>query len=302
MGENSSEEGTPSIRIDRQPTAAVFKMLASDIRVEILETLGDPPGRAMSFSDLYECVSVADSGNFNYHLDELLGTFVRKDDEQYLLSHAGEQVFGAIEAGTYQAEATVDPTAFGGTCQLCGGDMVFEYAQERAKVFCRACEKGRAFPFPPARLADYEVDELPAASARWYRTTVKRVLDGFCPVCAGQMEGELVHGARTAESPPEPAMASFDCANCGKTVPLSAATIATFHPIVEGFLFEHGFDTRRSPHSEVWDALDDSSERTRSQDPLSVEVSFTHDGERVSGVVDAAATLEAVERTQVDEE
>lgn len=302
MENESSEDATGgsalSITIERQPSAEVFKMLASDARVEILETLGDPPGSGMSFSDLYDRVSVTDSGNFNYHLDELLGTFVRKEGEQYLLSHAGEQVLGAIEAGTYQAEATVDPTEFGGTCQLCGGDMVFEYAQERVQIYCGDCEKGRAFPFPPARLADYGIEELPAASARWYRTTVKRVLDEFCPVCAGRMVGELVHGVRSSASPTEPAMAAFSCENCGKTVPLSAATIVTFHPIVEGFLFEHGFDTRSGPHSEIWDSLDDSSERTRSRDPLSVEVAFTHDGETVTTVVDEAATIERVERTR----
>jgi len=304
MGDDSQErttDETGSVTVERQPSAEVFKLLASDARIEILEALGDPPGRSMSFSALYERTSIKDSGNFSYHLNELLGTFVRKDDGEYLLSHAGEQVFGSIEAGTYQAVATVDATEFGGTCQLCGGDMLFEYANERAKVYCAACEKGRAFPFPPARLSDYDLEALPAASARWYRTLVKRILDGFCPVCAGRMTGELVHGPRPAETPTDPAMASFTCDNCGKAAALSAATIATFHPIFEGFLFEHGFDTRSGPHSEVWDALADTTERTHTRDPLSVEVTFTHEGETVTGIIDANATITAVERQQVDD-
>lgn len=294
----STEDGGHALSIETRPSANVFKTLANETRIEILETLGDPPGRELSFAALYDAVDVDDSGNFTYHLNQLLGTFVRKDDDAYLLSHAGEQVFGAIEAGTYQAEATLEATEFGGTCQLCGGTLLFEYAEEKSSVYCDECGKGRSFPFPPSQLSAYDIEELPAVTARWYRTRVQRIIDGFCPVCAGQMNGELRHGVNPETEPPEPSLATFTCENCGKDVQLSGATIATFHPVFEGFLFEHGFDTRSGPHSEVWALLDDTTERTHSGDPLSVEVTFTHDGEQVTGLIDADATMTNVERQQ----
>lgn len=293
---DSTETGEHPIDIEIESSAAAFEMLASGTRIEILEALGDPPGETMSFAELYEVVDIDDSGNFSYHLNKLLGTFVRKENEEYLLSHAGEQVFGSVRAGTYQAEATIEPTTFGGTCQLCGGELVCEYTQELVRVYCDECERGRSFPFPPRCLPDYGVAELPAVSARWYRTRVKRILDRFCPLCAGEMRGELVQGVNEESDPPEPSLATFTCLTCGKQVHLTGATIATFHPVFEGFLFEHGFDTRRGPHSEVWGSLDDTTETTHTRDPLSVEVTFTHDGDVVTGFVDADASLTNVER------
>lgn len=286
--------GTQSV--ERQSAAAVFKLLASETRVEILEALGDPPGTVRSFSELFDAVEMADSGNFTYHLNELVGTFVRKHDDEYGLTHAGEQVVGSIHAGTYTAEAAVEPTSTGDTCLLCEGPLVFEYADETARVYCDDCGKGRAFSFPPGCLSACDPGELPAVSARWYRTHVQRILDGFCPLCAGRMDGELTRGVRTDRTPPEPALATFECGQCGNVQTVSAATIVTFHPVVEGFLFEHGFDTREGPHSTVWAELDDTAERERSSDPLTVEVTFTKNEETVVGVVGPGATVTSVER------
>jgi hypothetical protein len=293
--------GDGSVSIETQPPAEVFAVLGSETRIEILEALADPPGESRSFSALYKSVEIDDSGNFNYHLDKLLGPFVRHEGEEYVLTHAGEQIVGSIHAGTYQADASVEPTAFGGTCQLCGGDLLFEYADEQAAVYCDACEQGRTLPFPAGCLSDYPAEDLPAATARWYRTYVKGIIDGFCPVCTGPMSGELERGPVVDSDPPKPAMASFECSRCGKEVAMSAATIATFHPVVEGFLFEQGFDTRSAPHSEVWDGLDDSTETVESRDPLTVELSFTHGNEYVRAVVGPDATVRETDRNRPEE-
>jgi hypothetical protein len=165
-----------------------------------------------------------------------------------------------------------------------------------ARVYCEECGEGRSFPFPPRCLTDYDIGELPAVSARWFRTLVKRILDRFCPLCAGELSGELIHGVDEASDPPKSSLAKFTCQTCGKQMHLTGATIATFHPIFEGFLFEHGFDTRCGPHSEVWAALDETTETTHTRDPLSVEVTFTHHEETVTGLVDTNASLTNVER------
>jgi hypothetical protein len=91
MGSECSKNGEDPVNVEIQSPAAVFEALASETRIEILEALGDPPGETMSFAELYEAISIDDSGNFSYHLNKLLGTFVRKEGEEYLLSHAGEQ-------------------------------------------------------------------------------------------------------------------------------------------------------------------------------------------------------------------
>lgn len=288
------ERASPTAK--RCPPEDVFGMLANDTRVSILRELGDPPGRSMTFSTLFEASEIDDSGNFSYHLNELMGTFVHEKSDGYQLTQAGEQVFGAIQSGTYNAEATVPPTPIGETCQLCSSHLVFKYIDESVHVYCSGCENGRIFPFPPGLISDYDVEELPAVSARWYRTQVQRITDGFCLVCAGPVEGELVEAVRSDETSPQPSMVAFECKKCGKRSRLSTATIATFHPVIEGFLFEHGFDTRTGPHSAVWEALDRTAETVTSQDSPTVEVTFEHADELVTAVVNSEATVVSVER------
>lgn len=297
----SDETGGASPDVEYQPPDEVFGMLASDVRMSILLALGNPPGRTMTFSELYEATEVDDSGNFSYHLNELVGTFVRKETDGYQLMHAGEQVFGAVHAGTHRAKATVPATRFGGTCQLCGSSLLFEYRDEFVRVFCSECEAGRTFPFPPGIVPEYAIEDLPGVSARWFRTQIQRTVDGFCSVCAGPIEGELTGGVRPDQTPPQPSMAAFECRKCGKTVRVSVATIVTFHPVVEGFLFEHGFDTRTAPHSEVWDALDRTAEMVCSRKPLAIEVMFGHESERITAVVDSTASVASVERRRNDD-
>lgn len=303
-GERTSQPDRPvegRVSVDRRGPAETFCLLAADARVAIVRALAEPPGTKLSFAELFDRVDVTDSGNFSYHLDRLRGTFVRADDDGYRLTRAGEGVVGAILAGTYTAEATVPATPVDGFCQLCGAELVFRYDDETARIACTDCGGGRAFPIPPGRLDGVENVELPALTARWYRTHVSRVLDGFCPVCAGPVEGELVRGVVATDRPPEPVMAAFDCEHCGKSVSASVATIATFHPVVEGFLFECGFDTRDEPHSEIWGALDASAERTVGEDPLVVEVQFDHGGEVVTATIgpDASVTDAVRERDPV---
>ncbi|MEF8884798.1 MAG: helix-turn-helix domain-containing protein, partial [Haloarculaceae archaeon] len=82
----------------RDPDEA-FAALADDTRVDILRALWSDEDQRATFSELREAVGMRDSGQFNYHLDKLVGRFVRKTDDGYELTLAGLYVNGAIEAG-----------------------------------------------------------------------------------------------------------------------------------------------------------------------------------------------------------
>lgn len=299
MPENGAG-GDGSVSVERHSPEAVLSLLASDERIEILQALGETPETTQSFSELYDRVSVSDSGNFNYHLNKLRGSFVRKSDG-YELTHAGERVVGAIHAGTYTANATVDPVSVGWVCQLCGGEMVAEYADERAVVRCVDCGEGTRFPFPPGSLDQFAREELPRAFARWWHHTVKHIVDGFCLTCAGRLDGELVRLPRGDESDPTPSMVRFECSRCGSELQLSGATLATFHPVVEGFLTEHGFDASARHPSQIWGDLDASDVTVRSEDPARIDVRFEYAGEAVLAEVGPDATVENVRRRASDE-
>lgn len=289
------EDGTESVTLERQPPEEVFSLLGNELRVEILRILSDAGEDGLSFSQLYDCVDASDSGNFNYHLEKLQGAFVQKTDG-YELTYAGEQIVGAIYAGTYTANATVEPTPIESPCLLCGGERVAEYENEIAIIRCTDCEKGAGIPFPPGNLDQFEYSELPSAFARWWHHTVKRIADRFCPTCAGRLDGELIRPPTSDEDGPQPSMTEFECRRCSTQIRVSGATLATYHPIVEGFFAEHGFDTANRHPSQFWGALDVSDVSVSSEDPLEIEVQFTTDGETVIAAIGPDATITDVQR------
>jgi hypothetical protein len=289
-----------SVDVERRSPEAVFELLANEVRVDVLRALGETPTATLSFSELYDRVDVQDSGNFNYHLGKLQGSLVRKTDG-YELTHAGRQVLGAIHAGTYTADATVAPFSVGWDCQLCGGDMRVSYRDERAVIRCADCEKGLELAVPPGSLDQFAREELPQAFARWYHHRMQRLVDGFCSVCAGRLAGELVEPPRGTAADPRPSRAEFRCDRCGNVATVTGAALATAHPVVQGFLAEHGFDPARRHPSQIWGALDASTTRVRSEDPLALEVRFEYDGEAVVADVDADASVNSVQRRSCEE-
>jgi DNA-binding transcriptional ArsR family regulator len=77
---------------------AAFATLGSETRFAVLRALAEADD-AVSFSALRDRVGMADSGQFNYHLDRLVGHFVERADDGYRLAPAGERVAEAVLSG-----------------------------------------------------------------------------------------------------------------------------------------------------------------------------------------------------------
>lgn len=297
------EESSPAdaVSVEHRPPEAVFGLLANDVRVDILRALGETDQESLSFSALFDRVDVADSGNFNYHLEQLQGSFVRKDGD-YELTLAGQEVVGAMLAGTYTADAAVDPIDLDWDCLLCGGGMRASYHDERAWIRCEACGKGAAFSFPPGTLGQFDRAELPAAFGRWLRTLVQQTTSGFCPLCAGRVDGELARLPGGTADDPKPSRVVFDCRQCGEGMQFSGSTLVTYHPEVESFFFEHDLELLDGHASRAWSQLEEFDSRIRSENPPRIEVRFAYDGERVTAEITPEADVEHVQREQVDGE
>ena len=109
-----------------------FTLLGSETRLAILLALWEadelfddgPPNpserQALSFSELRERVDYDTSSNFSYHLDQLLGSFVRKTDDGYELLPAGDNIVHAIVASAGFVDRTVPPMGVDHDCPRCG--------------------------------------------------------------------------------------------------------------------------------------------------------------------------------------
>jgi hypothetical protein len=298
---------------------AAFAALTSDRRVAILRALWDADG-PLSFSALREAVGRPDSGQFNYHLDRLVGRFATRTDAGYELTQAGMHLYGALQAGAYTAAGAVGPVTLAEPCPTCGGDRTFRYDAERVRVACGDCGLGHTFGVPPAALAAYDRAEVPAVAGRFLRTSVRRLNAGFCPYCDGQVrarvrtiegpdltndgsddghevegEGERGDGASVpAEDLSDLPLVEYRCRGCGSAPTLGLTLALLDHPAVVSFHYHRGRD---ATDGSVWRfaGVDPDSQRVRSRDPFRAAVTYGADGDSLTLVVDDALDVVAVE-------
>ncbi|MFC7229605.1 hypothetical protein N0B31_19560 [Salinirubellus salinus] len=291
-----SSQPADGVAVERRSPEAVFALLGDDIRVGIVRALGETPDEAVPFAELHRRVGVRDSGQFNYHLGKLRDVFVRRTDAGYELTHAGRQVVGAMYAGTFTADATVENVPIDDPCPLCGGGLVAEYADEVGRIRCSACDAFRnEFAFPPGSLDQFEPDALPGAFDRWMRHVLDGVVAGFCHLCAGRMDGRLVVDPPEEQIASLPAHVEYECARCGSVARVGPHGPATFHPAVQGFLYERGHDVRTDP-SWRHDALGLPETTLRSTDPPEVAVTFGDERSSLTAVLGPDATVRSLER------
>lgn len=279
---------TTGISVDRRAPEEVFGLLGNELRVAILRALADDPTESKSFSELRERVGERDSGKFNYHLRKLDGVLVRRDDDGYELTTAGMQLVGALVAGTYTAEAEIEPIELDDPCPACGGGpLVVTYRDEHAQMDCAECDDWYSrFSFPPGTLDQYDREELPAAFDRWLWSLFQRVTSGFCANCAGRLSGEI----RPEREPP---VVEWTCERCNDLASASPSLPVLYHPATQGFLYDHGVDPSTTPN---W-------RRTSSRDVDVVAdgdgatVTLTLEGDTLTATVDAAGRVTSVDRS-----
>lgn len=283
--------------VEQTEPEEVFTLLSDDNRIAILRALWDSEG-AMTFSELHDAVDIRDSGQFNYHLDKLVGQFVTKGDDGYALTAAGAQINGAIEAGSYTTSGSMEPITLDSPCPTCGGTRTFYYEDERASVECSSCDIQAQFSVPPSAFVDCDRAEIPAVAGRYLRTIIERLDDGFCSQCDGPVERSVYRLSDTSmwestEETPEDVtgdphdtpLVEYECLQCGME-PTSGLTFSLLSsPEVISFYHDRGIDIRE--HS-IWEfaTFGMEYERVRSDDPFRASSTFTADGDELTVVVD----------------
>lgn len=276
------------IRVEHRPPDEVFAVLGNETRVAILQAFVDADG-PLTFSELREAVGMRDSGQFNYHLGKLVGTFIRESDdgEGYEPTLASLQVVGALVAGTYTADVTVDPIEVDDPCPTCGeGPLVVTFEDDHVDLTCTHCDFLNHYGFPPGTVEQYDRQELPYVFDRWLWTLFQRIASGFCANCAGRLDGELL----PEEDPPR---VTWRCDRCGDSATASASTPILYHPGAQGFLYDHGIDTRTTPSWQVASKRDIDIETTEA----GVTVRLTVDGDTLTGYIDDTGWVTHTERS-----
>lgn len=294
--------------VEKADPDEVFAALADDTRVSILRALWDADDGDASFSDLRSAVGMRDSGQFNYHLDKLVGRFVTRTDDGYELTQAGQQIIGAIETGAYTMGASIDPITLDHACPACGGTRTLHYEDEVVRVECDSCPVTYQYGVPPAAFAGHDREAFPDVASRYLRTTFRHIDDGFCSFCDGHVEPSIA-SVREIDPPVElpddldadgddslrnTPLIRYDCTRCGATPTVGLDFILLDHPAVVGFYYDHGIDLREQSIWEL-DAMNPDRQEIRSHDPFRATVSYRIDGDERTVVVDDDLDVVAVE-------
>ncbi|MFB6353896.1 MAG: winged helix-turn-helix domain-containing protein [Halobacteriales archaeon] len=288
---------------DELSPSEAFSLVANDTRFAILQALwdaGNDDADPVAFSELRERAGVRDSGQFNYHLDQLTPRFVRPLADGYELTYAGEQVVGAAVSGVYtEADAyEVEPMPVG-TCQACGGTIEGGYRRGHIAIECVDCEAVFTnLPAPPVLAAGYDADALPLVFSRRLLTAITTLNRGFCELCGGRVDRSVAESWLERDDE-DPLGIEYTCRACGRTVHAVVGAALLDHPAVVSFLFDHGVDLRETP---VWELewLYDTNPRLASDDPRRFAVSVAVDGDAVELTLDGDLAVLDWSRTGAD--
>jgi DNA-binding transcriptional ArsR family regulator len=282
-----------------------FAALGNETRMAILRALGEA-GTSLSFSELRDRVGVRDSGQFNYHLDRLVGHFVRRSDEGYELRRAGERVVESVLSGAVTEAPEVGPTEVEQSCQYCGTQVLMGYREERTRLFCTECPGiygpegpddhgllGTLF-LPPAGIEGQTPSELLRAAYTWGGLATMSAVGGVCPRCSATVEEsvevceahERADGVCDACGGRYAVGVRFRCTNCiyDRAGAFGAALLANLDLLQ--FLTEHGVNpVGQSSRSAVGVAMD-YEEDVISAEPFQARFTYTVGGDAITLTVD----------------
>lgn len=244
---------------DAGPTPAdTFAALADPVRVEIVRALGDTraddageiryrpfdhPERGVSYTALRDAVGVDDNGRFNYHLGEVVGSFVEKSDERYRLTWLGVVAYRVLVAGRFSAAPVTRRFTLDDTCHRCGDPTVARYTEDQVLyVDCTGCGLRTVMIHVPQHgIADASRETLLSAGATRYRTHVESLTAGHCPWCSGRVSCSV--GATDEATRGQPVV-TFLCGACGGVYFPSVGATLLAQPAVVSFCDERGVDLR----------------------------------------------------------
>jgi hypothetical protein len=281
----------------------VFALLGNETRFAILRTLAAAEG-PVSFTDLRNWVGIRQGGQFNYHLDKVVGHFVDKDEAGYVLRQTGKRVVEAVLSGTLTEDPVLEPTVVESwPCPYCGAPCEIRFREEHVARRCTSCpglygqrDTGGRWPgdlgalhLPPAGIAGRDAQTVLESAFTWSYAEWLVAAKGVCPRCSARVDHTLLVCEEHADGEVCDACGRRKavgfrsaCKNCDTTLESVLSMHLAASPEVLAFLTTHGVD----PLTDSWDWGWDYEEGVVSTDPFEGRFRFTVDGDELTLTVD----------------
>lgn len=303
---NPNTGGPESANRRALPPDEAFTVLGNETRVAILQELGtaDSP---LSFTELRNSVGLRQGSKFNYHLDKVVGHFVRKTEEGYALKQAGRRVVMAVLSGAVTDDPKLEPTPTDISCWYCGGVVEVGFREERATAYCTECggTYGESIDppghsrlgymyLPPAGILNRKAGDVYRTAVTWGNFELLARAIGICLYCAAPLEEWVTVCERHDASDGicdvcdrrYAALHHTRCTNC--IFEAEAVFFVRFlaNPDLRKFLLDHGIDPVDPSPTPFFAATSVYDEEIRSVDPFEASFTFTIDGDTLTLEVD----------------
>lgn len=284
-----------------------FSVLGNETRLQILQELGKADD-ALSFTELRERVGIHQGGQFNYHLDKVVGHFVEKTDDGYSLRQPGERVVNAVLSGAVTHDPRIPPTQIDEQCYYCGTPIYLDYRDEKVGLYCPSCEGnfGSAegilterwgdgqYPkemgaigfhqLPPAGIRGRTPSEVHQAAAVRIEHAASSKWAKICPECSAPLEMNFDVCENHQSTPQDSCeecgnlqaiLLEFRCTNCIlRSRGIVSAYIKAAAPLLD-VITSQGLDpTNPSSPMDYWDHFVRYEEEVLSTNPFEARFSF----------------------------
>ncbi|RKD85938.1 winged helix-turn-helix domain-containing protein [Halopiger aswanensis] len=296
---------------ENRSAADIFRLLADDTRVDILRAVAvaqyeleevGSGAAVLAFSEIYDHVDVENTSKLSYHLGELTGTYLRKSEDGYSLSHAGERIVRFILSGNYEQPEAFGPEPVNGVCVFCGENALeASLSHQFFRIDCTACEQQvTGQPITPAQVNTRDGDALIRSVKLRSTEDARQIRQRMCPECGAHLSADVIHVSESALPDADPFVVTSSCEECLREYNSPLTYSVVYHPASIAFHWNHGVDvTTRGIwefHEYVYDGLW-TSERTAT-DPDEYEVVLRHGDDAVRFYLDSTATVVRTERVR----
>jgi hypothetical protein len=294
-----------------ESAADAFALLSDETRVAILRAVARAQAELdevnagpseLAFSEVYDRVDVDNTSKLSYHLGELTGTFLRKGEDGYSLTHAGERVVRFVVSGNYERPAEFDPVETDGRCPFCGErPLRARLHHQFFLVECPACERPVSnYAVTPAQVRSLAGEELVRSVERKQAMDYAQVRRGVCPQCAGPLSAE-VRDIDESPFPDADSLLAVDrCRECRRGYTALLTYGVAYHPASVAFHWERGVDIATRGLWTFNDHLYEgrwTAERVAT-DPAEYEVVLRHDDDALPCRLDETGTVQRTERVR----
>ncbi|WP_276257420.1 DUF7351 domain-containing protein [Haloglomus litoreum] len=291
--------------------AEMFGLLADETRVDILRAVAlaehERTGRGagavrLRFSEIYDRVDAENTSRFSYHLGELTGTYLRKTEEGYEFTHAGERIVRFILSGNYEVLEGFGSEPVDGVCPFCGAEALAASLSERhVHISCGACERPVAgLPVTPAQTRDRDAEAVIRSVRRKSIRDYRQIRNGVCPTCSGWLAADVVDGSDGPLPEADSFLVTSECRECLRQYNAPLTYSVAYHPASVAFHWDRGIDVTTVPAWEFGERLREgqwTSER-RSSGPGTYEVTLRAGDDALRFRLDDTAAVTRTERVR----